>query len=345
MTRACILSVAGAELSAAERALFSDVDPWGVILMGRSCQTKEQVRTLVADIQEATGRKTLIFIDQEGGRVARLKAPEWPLFPTGMNYAAVHGRDREAGERAVRLGHRLIGSELAQLGIFADCAPVVDIPIAGAHDVIGDRALGGNPVDVGELAQAALDGLQDAGVVGVIKHIPGHGRSMADSHVELPKVTASREELEADFEAFAKVSAAPMAMTAHISYEAIEPGVAATLSAKLISEIIRGRIGFGGLLMSDDLGMNALGGSLTARADKAIIAGCDMLLHCSGFLKEPDAILREMTEVGHAAPILAGLAKERAEAVDALAGKATPLDLVADREEFTRLMSMVGVSV
>lgn len=345
MTKACILSVAGAELSAAERSLFSEADPWGVILMGRSCQTKEQVRALVSEIQDATGRKTLIFIDQEGGRVARLKAPEWPLFPTGRSYAAVHGRDAEAGERVTRLGHRLIGAELAQLGIFADCAPVVDIPVAGAHDVIGDRALGGNPIDVGELAQAALNGLQDAGVVGVIKHIPGHGRSMADSHVELPKVTASRDELEIDFEAFALVKDAAMAMTAHISYEAIDPGVAATLSAKLISEIIRERIGFGGLLMSDDLGMNALGGSLTSRADKAIIAGCDMLLHCSGFLKDADEIVREMTEVADATPELSGKAKARADAVDALAGRATPLDLVADREEFSRLMSMVGVSV
>lgn len=345
MTKACILSVAGPRLSAGERELFAENDPWGIILMGRSCETKEQVRALVADIQAATGRKTLIFIDQEGGRVARLKAPEWPLFPTGISYAALLRRDDLAGVRATRLGHRLIGTELAALGIFADCAPVVDIPVAGAHDVIGDRALGDEPIGVGVLAQAALDGLQDAGVVGVIKHIPGHGRSMADSHVELPKVTASREELEIDFEAFAQVKTAPMAMTAHISYEAIDPGVAATVSKVLIDSIIRERIGFAGLLMSDDLGMNALGGTLMTRADAAIAAGCDMLLHCSGFLKDADAILQEMTIVARAAPQLSGQAKARADAVDTLAGQSTPFDVEADRAEFSRLMGMIGVSV
>lgn len=337
MKKACILSVSGAQLTSGEKTLFSTQNPWGVILMGRSCVSKTQIRQLVSDIWDATGRETLIFIDQEGGRVARLKAPEWPLFPRGEDYALLYETDPERGREAAWLGHRLIAAELASMSIHADCAPVVDLPVPGAHDVIGDRAFGTEPEQVADLARAALKGLADGGVAGVVKHIPGHGRSMSDSHLELPRVTASEQELAKDFDAFARLADAPMAMTAHIAYDAIDPGVAATLSQKLIQGIIRERIGFDGLLMSDDLGMRALGGSLTTRADGAIAAGCDMLLHCSGFLKEPDSILAEMTEVAEASPLLAGKSLQRADRAEAMSANAQSFDAQAGWARFHEL--------
>lgn len=342
MVKACILSVAGPELTPAEAALFAAEKPWGVILMGRSCVSRRQVRKLVADIWNSTGRETLIFIDQEGGRVARLKAPEWPLFPRGADYAALYEADPEKGREAAWLGHRLIASELAALSIHADCAPVVDLPVPGAHDVIGDRAFGTEPGPAAELAQAALDGLAAGGVAGVIKHIPGHGRSAADSHLELPRVTAGANELAKDFDAFARLSGAPMAMTAHIAYDAYDPGRAATVSRVMIEEIIRGRIGFDGLLMTDDLGMKALGGTLTERAEASIAAGCDVLLHCSGFLKDPGEILAEMTEVARAAPRLAGKAEARAAAADAIAKQAQPLEPAPAWRRFHELIPPAG---
>jgi beta-N-acetylhexosaminidase len=342
VVKACILSVSGPDLTDGEAALFRLQNPWGVILMGRSCVTRDQVRRLVADIWEATGRETLIFIDQEGGRVARLKAPEWPLFPRGADYAAIYEKDPDLGREACWLGHRLIASELANLSIHADCSPVVDLPVPGAHDVIGDRAFGAEPEQAADLAKAAIAGLHAGGVASVIKHIPGHGRSMADSHLELPRVTAGDNELSKDFEAFSRVADAPMAMTAHIAYEAYDPGKAATVSPYMIREIIRGRIGFDGLLMTDDLGMRALGGSLADRAAAAIAAGCDVLLHCSGFLKDPAEILAEMTEVAEAAPVLEGRAAERAARADAIASQAEPIEAARAWQRFHELFPSVG---
>ncbi|KCZ94611.1 beta-hexosaminidase [Hyphomonas johnsonii MHS-2] len=337
MIKACILSVSGPELTPDERALLSAHTPWGVILMGRSCVSRVQVRQLVDSIWDAVGRPCLVFIDQEGGRVARLKAPEWPLFPRGEDYSILYRQDRERGLEAAWLGHRLIAAELSAMAIHADCAPVVDLPVPGAHDIIGDRAFGNDPETVAALAGAALNGLADGGVAGVIKHIPGHGRSMADSHLELPRVTAGEAELAKDFDAFARLADAPMAMTAHISYDAIDAGVAATLSPKLIQGVIRERIGFDGLLMTDDLGMKALGGSLTDRAHGAIAAGCDVLLHCSGFLKAPDDILSEMREVAEAAPVLAGKPLARAERAEAMAASEKPFDVAAGWARFDEL--------
>ena len=325
---ACILSVSGQTLTPDEAALFAERQPWGVILMGRSCGTRIQVRRLVDDIWEAMGRPCLIFIDQEGGRVARLKAPEWPLFPRGMDYGELFERDPSAGLEAVWLGHRLIAHELTDMSIHADCAPVVDLPVPGAHDVIGDRAFGSDPETVATLARAALRGLADGGVAGVIKHIPGHGRSMADSHVELPRVTAGDNELANDFDAFARLSDAPMAMTAHIAYDAFDPERAATISPVMVQDIIRKRIGFDGLLMTDDLGMQALGGTLKERADAAIAAGCDVLLHCSGFLKDPAEIFAEMRDVAEAAPALEGEAARRAARADAMSTREKPFEPV-----------------
>lgn len=339
--RACILSVSGSELLADEAALLSELQPWGVILMGRSFVSRTQVRRLVDEIWATLGRPCLIFIDQEGGRVARLKAPEWPLFPRGADYGALYESDAEAGLEACWLGHRLIAHDLAALGIHANCAPVLDLPVPGAHDVIGDRALGTTPGTISALGQAAIDGLKAGGVASVIKHVPGHGRSSADSHQELPRVAANDDELALDFAPFQALSDAPMAMTAHIAYDSIDPGVPATLSEKLITQTIRGRIGFDGLLMSDDLGMQALGGTLSERTRGALAAGCDVVLHCSGFVSDPADILAEMREVGEAAAPLGDRALERARHAEAEATHTRPFDADAGWARLRELMPAV----
>ena len=343
-SKACILSVAGPDLLEEERALFSEHRPWGVILMGRSCVSRKQVRRLVADIWDSVGRACLIFIDQEGGRVARLKAPEWPEFPSGGVYSTLYDEDPDLGIEAIRLGYRLMAAELTNISIHADCAPVADLPVLGAHDIIGDRALGTTPEKVAILASAALEGLSAGGVAGVIKHIPGHGRSTADSHLELPRVTAGDNELSKDLNAFQRLVHAPMAMTAHLAYDAFDPGIAATLSSKVIGRVIRERIGFDGLLMSDDLGMKALGGSLTERTHAALGAGCDVVLHCAGFATEPSEVLNEMTEIAEATPLLEGRALQRAEAADACAGPGDDFDTQAGWERFHTLLAKVAVS-
>lgn len=342
--KAAILSVSGPELVPREAALLSEHLPWGVILMGRSCVSRPQVRALVDDIWQALGRACLIFIDQEGGRVARLKAPEWPLFPPGAAYGAVYDRDQDKGLEACWLGHRLIAEELATMGVHADCAPVVDLPVLGAHDIIGDRALGHEPAKVSALARAALSGLSAGGVAGVIKHIPGHGRSQADSHLELPRVAAGGNELAKDFAAFAGVADAPMAMTAHIAYDAIDPSQSATHSKTLIDEVIRGRIGFDGLLMTDDLGMKALEGTLSDRAARAIAAGCDVVLHCAGFSRSADEVFEEMSEVAAAAPHLQGRALARAERAEAMSTLAKPIDVEAAWSRFRELLPAEALS-
>ena len=334
MRKACILSVSGADLLPEEAKMLSEQQPWGMILMGRSCVSRQQVRKLIDDIWEALGRPCLVFIDQEGGRVARLRAPEWPIFPAGRAYAELYASNPDAGIQAAWLGHRLMAEELAALSIHADCAPVLDLPVAGAHDIIGDRALGHDPLTIATLGRAALEGLAAGGVAGVIKHIPGHGRAMSDSHVELPRVTASEEDLRSDFDAFARLADAPMAMTAHIAYDAFDAERPATQSKIMVEDIIRNRIGFDGLLMTDDLGMAALTGSLAERADASIAAGCDVLLHCSGFLNDPREILREMTEVATAAPALEGRALERADRADSFATDQTTFNASEGWTEF-----------
>lgn len=337
--KACILSVSGPELTEGERALLREQDPWALILMGRSCQSKPQVQALVDDIWNALERPCLIFIDQEGGRVARLKAPEWPTFPPAQAYGALYAKDKAYGLEACRLGHALMGHELSSLGIHADCAPVLDLPVDGAHDIIGDRAFAPTPEEAAELAQAAIDGLADAGVASVIKHIPGHGRARSDSHEELPVVDADLQTLQADFLAFRNVAAAPMAMTAHILYPAIDSANPATTSSNLIQTVIRDDIGFDGLLMSDDLGMKALQGSLAERAQASLSAGCDVVLHCSGFEKDPNVILAEMTEVAQAASELSGKALERAMAAEAVTTAPRNLDMDRVRHRFDLLMN------
>jgi beta-N-acetylhexosaminidase len=337
--RACILSIAGQSLTADEGRLLARANPWGVILMGRSCGAPVQVKALTDAIQQATGRPTLIFIDQEGGRVRRLRPPNWPEFPAAGVYAALYARHPEKGLEAAWLGHRLMAAELEPIGIHADCAPVVDLVHAGAHQIVGDRSFGETPEQAGSLAAEALRGLSDGGVAGVIKHMPGHGRALADSHQSLPVIRAGLNELMSDFMAFAPVRHAPMAMTAHVAYTTLDGETAATVSQKIISEIIRKRIGFNGLLMTDDLGMHALGGALADRGARAFAAGVDVLLHCSGFLRAADDILAEMTEVADASPELSGEALVRSRAAERAALNYKPFDRA---EGWVRFGELIG---
>lgn len=337
---ACITSVSGPVLLDDERAFLRDASPWGVILMGRSCVDKRQVKALVGDIHDALGRQALIFIDQEGGRVARLKAPEWPRFPAAALYGALYATNPDAGLEACRIGHHLMALELSDLGLRADCAPVGDLRQPTTHDAIGDRAFGYSVESVVALAEAALDGLAAGGVAGCLKHMPGQGRATVDSHYDLPHVETERDQLELDFSVFAGLAGkAAMGMTGHVSYDALEPHVAATVSPSVISEIIRGRIGFDNLLMTDDLGMNALGGDLADRGARALAAGCDVLLHCSGFLSDPKDILSEMQMVADAAGTLADEALVRADRAEQAACKVSDLDRDAAWARFDALMT------
>lgn len=296
-----IFGVAGPTLSQEERAFFRDVQPFGFILFARNVVDPDQVRRLVNDLRASVEQaEAPILIDQEGGRVQRLKPPHWRVAPPAAKFGAL-----SEAKRAVFLNHQLIGADLAALGIDVDCAPLIDVHQAGAHDVIGDRAYSGDPKRVAELGRMAADGLISAGITPIIKHIPGHGRSMVDSHHDLPRVTVSHAELSrTDFVPFKALADLPWAMTAHIIYEAIDPDQPATLSPKVIAEVIRGEIGFDGLLLSDDLSMKALQGSLSGLAHRSVAAGCDLALHCNGKMDE-------MTQVAEGAPPLSKAALER----------------------------------
>lgn len=310
---ACILSPAGPSLSEDEAAFLRDVQPWGMILMGRSCQSVDQVRALVDAIHDALERQALIFVDQEGGRVARLKPPVWPKFPAAALYGDLYGSNAEAACRAAWLGHRLIAHELNGLGIRADFSPVCDLRTLSTHDSIGDRAFAYTADAVIALAGAALDGLTAGGVLGCLKHMPGQGRAQSDSHYALPKIDASKAELAADFSVFeALAPKSVMGLTAHVTYSSYDVEDAVTVSRDMIADVIRREIGFEGLLMTDDLGMEALGGTLHNRGVRARAAGCDILLHCSGFLSDPAKILTEMRDVAAAAGELVAESAERA---------------------------------
>jgi beta-N-acetylhexosaminidase len=304
---AVIFGLSGPALTPAEAAFFYEVNPYGYILFARNCISPEQVVRLIDQIKEVTGRDRLpILIDQEGGRVARLKPPHWPPFPPAKLFANLYHRDAEKAERMTYLNARLIAHELLKLGITVDCAPVADVPIPGAHDVIGDRAFGHTPEQVAALARAQARGLMDGGIVPVLKHIPGHGRAHADSHLELPRVDTSLEELRrTDFVPFKALADLPMAMTAHVLFTALDAKRMATLSPSII-KMIREEIGFEGLLMSDDLSMKALGGDFTTRAKSVLAAGCDVVLHCNGDMSEMQAVAKGVLR-------LDGLPRARAE--------------------------------
>lgn len=308
-SRAFIAGCSGTSLTADERAFFRDARPWGFILFRRNIDTPEQVRALTDALRETVGQADApILIDQEGGRVQRMGPPHWRKYPAGRTYAALSSNDPLIRREIVRLGARLIAHDLRAVGINVDCLPLLDVPVKGAHDVIGDRAFADEPDLVAQLGRAQAEGLIAGGVLPIVKHIPGHGRAGADSHHELPVVSAGRAALaKRDFRPFRMLSDMPMAMTAHVVYTALDPDAPATTSRKVVRSIIRRRIGFEGLLMSDDLSMKALRGSFTERTRASLDAGCDVVLHCNGDMDE-------MRQIAEAAPDLRGAAKRRAEA-------------------------------
>ncbi|MEO8175960.1 MAG: beta-N-acetylhexosaminidase [Sphingomicrobium sp.] len=289
--QAAIYGLAGLELTPDERAFFGDADAAAYILFKRNCADQAQLLRLTDDLRALTGRPDLpILIDQEGGRVARMRPPNWPAFPAAEAFARLYQAAPSSAIEAARSNARAIALTLKSAGINVNCLPLLDVRQEGATDIIGDRALGSEPMQVAALGRAVLDGMASAGVVGVIKHIPGHGRALADSHKELPIVTATADELESDLEPFERLRAAPMGMTAHVVYTAWDAERPASLSPTVIHDIIRGRIGFEGWLMSDDLGMEALTGDFGSRAAGVVAAGCDVALHCSGKLDEMVAV-------------------------------------------------------
>ncbi|TYC50354.1 beta-N-acetylhexosaminidase [Rhodobacterales bacterium] len=308
MTKAFISGCAGPVLSNEETAFFKKQDPWGLILFARNIETPEQVRELTSAFRSAVGRDNApVLIDQEGGRVQRLKAPHWRKYPAGKLYGDLYLQDRERGLRAAWLGARLIASDLAKVGISVDCLPCLDVRFPETVDAIGDRAFSDDPEVVAEIGQAMVDGALAGGILPIVKHIPGHGRAVVDSHLELPRVEVSKTSLESfDFRPFKALSKVSLGMTAHIVYADIDGDAPGTQSGKVIRDIIRGEIGFDGCLLSDDISMKALGGEVGERSRRIIGAGCDIVLHCNGDMVE-------MTAVADAVPELAGRAKQRCE--------------------------------
>jgi beta-N-acetylhexosaminidase len=333
--RAFITGLAGTTLSSDERTFLGEAEPWGLILFKRNIENRSQVTELAASFHSAIGHQTPVLVDQEGGRVQRLGPPEWPVYPPAGAFGRLYDLDPAAALAAARLGGRLLASDLLPLGIDVDCLPVADVPAPEGDPVIGDRAYGDRADKVATLAGAHARGLLNGGVLPVVKHLPGHGRATADSHLSLPVVAAARDVLEmTDFAAFRPLTRLPMGMTAHVVFSAIDAAHPATTSATMVREVIRGFIGFQGLLMSDDVSMGALSGSIGERGAAAIAAGCDLVLHCNGKLDE-------MREVAANVPRLAGEAARRADA--ALAARETPseFDAVAGRRVFEEMLAPV----
>ena len=296
--QAAIYGFEGLELTDSERDFFRDCDPAGFILFKRNCETRDQLRKLTDSLRDLTGRADLpILIDQEGGRVARMKPPEWPAFPAALRFAELYQIAPSSAIEAARANARALGLMIRDVGVTVDALPLLDVRQEGASDIIGDRALGSVPMQVAALGRAVLDGLASAGVVGIIKHIPGHGRALVDSHHELPIVTASADQLEGDLEPFERLSSAPMGMMAHVVYTAWDPDHPASQSPIVIERIVRERIGFDGFLMSDDSNMNALTGTQAERAAACVAAGCDVALPCNGVLADNMEIARVLGDL------------------------------------------------
>ena len=338
-SRAFITGVSGLGLNAAEREFIRDERPWGLILFKRNIEAPAQVSNLVREFQDLTKNPDApVLIDQEGGRVQRLGPPHWPVYPPGAAFGALYDIDPALGLSAARLSSRLIAADLIELGVTVDCLPLADVPVAGADAVIGNRAYGTEPGKVASIARAVTEGLEQGGVLPVLKHIPGHGRATADSHFGLPTVDTVRHELErTDFAAFQPLADLPMAMTAHVVFSALDPAHPATTSATIIEQVIRGVIGFQGLLMSDDVSMNALAGTIAERTRAIVNAGCDMVLHCNGKLDE-------MRDVARETPELAGEALVRAKRALASRRSPEPLDRQAARAELDALLDRVGTA-
>jgi beta-N-acetylhexosaminidase len=324
-------------LTAEETSFFQRVNPWGLILFKRNCESPEQVKALTAQFRASVGRKDApVFIDQEGGRVQRLGPPNnaWRKYPSASEFGKLYDQCAVLAFRSVRNSGRLMAEELYDIGITSSCLPVLDIPQPGSHDVIGNRAYALRVEPVIALSRLHTAGLMEGGILPVMKHIPGHGRSTVDSHLSLPIVAASRKELEQlDFLPFSAFSDCPMAMTAHVVYSALDPDNPATLSRKIIKEVIRKTINFNGLLMTDDLSMKALGGTFAEKASRALAAGCDMLLHCNGNLSE-------MEEVAAHSGALAGKAMRRAKQALKLRRKPLPYDKKAALKDLEAMMTV-----
>lgn len=334
--RAFIAGVSGLVLTDHERVFLREQRPWGFILFKRNIDTPAQVARLVEELRGTVGFDAPVLIDQEGGRVQRLGPPHWPVYPPGSVFGTLYENSPAEGLRAAWLSSRLIAADLAGLDITVDCLPLADVPVAGADAVIGNRAYGTSPEQVAAIARAVTDGLMDGGILPVLKHIPGHGRATADSHLRLPTVDTPREELvRTDFEPFRRLADLPMAMTAHVVFSALDAAQPATTSATIITEVIRGAIGFQGLLMSDDVSMNALSGSIAERTAAIVAAGCDMVLHCNGRLDE-------MRDVASRTPELTGEALARAERALASRKAPQPFDREAGRAELDRLIDRAG---
>jgi beta-N-acetylhexosaminidase len=337
--RAFITGLSGPAMTAEERLFLQETQPFGLIVFKRNVENPAQLRSLTTDFRSLLGRDAPVLVDQEGGRVQRLAPPHWPVYPPAADFGRLHERSREAALDAARLGARLIAADLREAGIDVDCLPVADVPVPGADGIIGDRAYGTTPGKVADLARAAAEGLLEAGVLPVLKHLPGHGRAGADSHLALPVVEVDRDTLEAtDFAAFRLLRDLPVGMTAHVVFSAFDSVAPATTSAIMVKDVIRGLIGFEGLLMSDDVSMKALAGPIGARTHAVFAAGCDLALHCNGDLAE-------MRDVAAASPLLAGEAARRADAALARRRAPKPLDIGAARARFAAVMDSVREGV
>lgn len=337
--RAFITGLSDLRVSKSERSFLREARPWGLILFERNIGNPRQVTALVSEFRDILGFDAPVLIDQEGGRVQRLGPPHWRSYPSGADYGWLFDRDPALGLAAARLGGRLIAADLSALGITVNCIPLADVPAPGADPVIGTRAYGDTVDKVVQIAEAITNGLAEGGVLPVLKHLPGHGRATCDSHFGLPVVACPRETLEAvDFETFRRLAHLPLGMTAHVMFTAIDPDLPATLSPKVISDVIRGSIGFDGVLMSDDVSMGALSGSIAERTRQALAAGCDIALHCNGNL-------REMEEVASGAGELSGEALQRTErALAARRKEADAVDIAEARITFSRMMGATAAA-
>ncbi len=331
---AVIYGLQGLEILPDEKAFFRDADPWGFIVFARNIEGPKQLSKLTLSLRDCMGRDVPILVDQEGGRVRRLRPPSWRDMLAAQVFGDLFLREEEAAIEAVWLNHRLMAHEMRAVGIDVDCVPCLDLRIPGADAIIGDRSFGDTPEPIIALGRAAIEGVEAGGVAPIIKHIPGHGRAGADSHLELPVVEEEHGLLsETDFAPFKGLKDAVMAMTAHIVYRDIDPEHPATTSRTLVEEVIRGEIGFDGLLMTDDLSMKALSGTFRERGEASIRAGCDLLLHCNGDMKE-------MVQVAEAAPQLAGKALERAEAAEAVRAEIESFDPLEAESRLNGLLDL-----
>lgn len=313
---AAIFGCAGLALTDEEKRFFAETDPLGFILFARNIESPEQIRALVAGLRDCVGREAPVLIDQEGGRVQRLKPPHWIKRPPMSVFGALAKRDLPLARHATRLNAQLIAAELKGLGIDVDCTPLLDVPVEGADNIIGDRAFGTDPALVADLGRAVMDGMLDAGVMPIVKHIPGHGRAMVDSHKALPVVGEDRVVLEkSDFAPFRALRDAPWAMTAHVIYSDYDDRRPATLSPTVISEVIRGFIGCEAVLLSDDLSMHALSGSFEERAAGSLEAGCDVVLHCNGDMDEMRGVAEGLRPLDDAARRRLAVAESKRRAV------------------------------